>query len=99
MRRAHLASLLKEHCLVEGGDSNVKQWLKDEGLDASVANALKVCLQPEMFSPASCPNSAPLCSLKKDLSDCSHMKCPFCSSPHAKLSVTSSDVRLRCHRP
>ena len=45
MRRAHLASLLKEHCLVEGGDSNVKQWLKDEGLDASVATALKVCLQ------------------------------------------------------
>ncbi|CAL5220251.1 g2231 [Coccomyxa viridis] len=40
-KRAHLASLLKEHCLVEGGDSNVKQWLKDEGLDASVATALK----------------------------------------------------------
>ena len=40
--RSHLASLLKEHCLVEGGDSNVKQWLKDVGVDGSVASALKV---------------------------------------------------------
>ena len=45
--RAHLASLLKEHCLVEGGDSNVKQWLKDEGLDASVAHALKARFKAE----------------------------------------------------
>ena len=52
-RRSHLASLLKEHCLVEGGDSNVKQWLKDEGLDASVAAALKVCLQAEMLHSGS----------------------------------------------
>ena len=40
--RSHLASLLKEHCLVEGGDSNVKQWLKDVGVNGSVASALKV---------------------------------------------------------
>lgn len=30
---------------MEGGDSNVKQWLKDEGVDSSVPAALKVrCL-------------------------------------------------------
>ena len=40
--RSHLASLLKEHCLVKGGDSNVKQWLKDVGVNGSVASALKV---------------------------------------------------------
>lgn len=48
MRRSHLASLLKEHCLVEGGDSNVKQWLKDEGIESSVAGALKVCSYTEI---------------------------------------------------
>ena len=48
MRRSHLASLLKEHCLVEGGDSNVKQWLKDEGVESSVAGALKVCSYAEI---------------------------------------------------
>lgn len=28
---------------MDGGDSNVKQWLKDEGVDSSVSAALKVC--------------------------------------------------------
>lgn len=67
MRRAHLASLLKEHCLVEGGDSNVKQWLKDEGLDASVATALKVCFQAEMLCPGYRLNSAAFCHPHKDV--------------------------------
>lgn len=58
MRRSHLASLLKEHCLVEGGESNVKQWLKDEGLDASVAGALKVCFQATMGTPRWCLDTA-----------------------------------------
>ena len=30
---------------MDGGDSNVKQWLKDEGVDSSVSAALKVCPQ------------------------------------------------------
>ena len=49
--RSHLASLLKEHCLVEGGDSNVKQWLKDVGVNGSVASALKVgCWRTQLLA-------------------------------------------------
>ena len=40
--RAQLANLLKEHCLVAGGDSNVTQWLKDEGVDVPLGSILKV---------------------------------------------------------
>ncbi|CAL8470616.1 g10158 [Coccomyxa elongata] len=40
-KRSVLASLLKEHCLVEGGDSNVSQWLKDEGINAPIGSVLK----------------------------------------------------------
>ena len=40
--RSQLANLLKEHCLVAGGDTNVSQWLKDEGSDASLSSILKV---------------------------------------------------------
>lgn len=39
-----LANLLKEHCLVEGGDANVSQWLKDEGINAPIGSVLKVIL-------------------------------------------------------
>lgn len=28
---------------MEGGDSNVSQWLKDEGCGASIGSVLKVC--------------------------------------------------------
>ena len=39
--RSQLANLLKEHCLVAGGDTNVSQWLKDESSDASLSSILK----------------------------------------------------------
>ena len=32
----HLAQLLKEHCLIEGGDLQVAAFIKDEGYDASL---------------------------------------------------------------
>ena len=41
-----LANLLKEHCLVEGGDANVAQWLKDEGINAPIGSVLKVITRP-----------------------------------------------------
>ncbi|KAK9904020.1 hypothetical protein WJX75_002682 [Coccomyxa subellipsoidea] len=40
-KRSMLANLLKEHCLVEGGDANVSQWLKDEGINAPIGSVLK----------------------------------------------------------
>ena len=44
MCREHLANLLKEHCLVNGGDTNVTQWLKEEGTNASLTSILKARL-------------------------------------------------------
>ena len=40
--RSQLANLLKEYCLVEEGDSNVAQWLKDEGVNAPIGHVIKV---------------------------------------------------------
>ena len=42
--REHLANLLKEHCLMVGGDTNVTQWLKEEGINASLPSILKAGL-------------------------------------------------------
>ena len=36
----HLAQLLKEHCLIEGGDLQVAAFIKDEGYDASLPSLL-----------------------------------------------------------
>ncbi|KAK9825657.1 hypothetical protein WJX81_006313 [Elliptochloris bilobata] len=39
--RRHLATLLKEHALVEGGDLQVATWIKDEGFDTTVTSVLQ----------------------------------------------------------
>ena len=45
MTRKHLATLLKEHCLVEGGDLQVATWVKDEGFDTTIPSVMQVqCL-------------------------------------------------------
>jgi len=36
----HLAQLLKEHCLVEGGELQVASWIRDEGYDAPIPAVL-----------------------------------------------------------
>ena len=51
--RSQLANLLKEHCLVAGGDTNVSQWLKDESSDASLSSILK--------ARSACLTQYPLC--------------------------------------
>ena len=43
--RRHLATLLKEHALVEGGDLQVATWIKDEGFDTTVTSVLQVSLK------------------------------------------------------
>ncbi len=43
--RRHLAGLLKEHSLVEGGDLQVATWIKDEGFDTTVTSVLQVSLK------------------------------------------------------
>ena len=43
--RRHLATLLKEHALVEGGDLQVATWIKDEGFDTTVTSVLQVGLK------------------------------------------------------
>lgn len=37
---------------MEGGDANVAQWLKDEGINAPIGSVLKVRQSP--FSPPNC---------------------------------------------
>lgn len=32
---------------MEGGDSNVSQWLKDEGINAPIGSVLKVNTEPD----------------------------------------------------
>ena len=44
--RRHLAGLLKEHSLVEGGDLQVATWIKDEGFDTTIPSVMQV-LQSE----------------------------------------------------
>ena len=41
--RRHLAGLLKEHSLVEGGDLQVATWIKDEGFDTTIPSVMQVC--------------------------------------------------------
>ena len=41
-RRRHLATLLKEHALVEGGDLQVATWIKDEGFDTTIPSVMQV---------------------------------------------------------
>ena len=40
--RRHLAGLLKEHSLVEGGDLQVATWIKDEGFDTTIPSVMQV---------------------------------------------------------
>ena len=40
--RRHLAGLLKEHSLVEGGDLQVATWIKDEGFDTTISSVMQV---------------------------------------------------------
>ena len=40
--RRHLATLLKEHALVEGGDLQVATWIKDEGFDTTIPSVMQV---------------------------------------------------------
>lgn len=40
--RTALASLLKEHCLVDSGSDAVSQWLKEEGISAPLGAVLLV---------------------------------------------------------
>ena len=58
--RSQLANLLKEHCLVAGGDTNVSQWLKDEGSDASLSSILKVP-RASFFMTALCWHTGKQC--------------------------------------
>ncbi|CAL8461977.1 g1508 [Coccomyxa elongata] len=39
--RRHLAGLLKEHSLVEGGDLQVATWIKDEGFDTTIPSVMQ----------------------------------------------------------
>ena len=48
--RRHLAGLLKEHSLVEGGDLQVATWIKDEGFDTTISSVMQVMHVPACTS-------------------------------------------------
>lgn len=50
--RRHLAGLLKEHSLVEGGDLQVATWIKDEGFDTTIPSVMQVLQSEPLQDPA-----------------------------------------------
>jgi hypothetical protein len=45
-----MAGLLKEHCLVEGGDLQVATWIKDEGFDTTIPSVMQVITRNSHFT-------------------------------------------------
>jgi len=57
--RRHLAGLLKEHSLVEGGDLQVATWIKDEGFDTTIPSVMQVLHSSPMQGHDPTPSCVP----------------------------------------
>ena len=80
--RRHLAGLLKEHSLVEGGDLQVATWIKDEGFDTTIPSVMQVQHPNSMHMLVRDLNGGlPLC--KKE--HVHHATCCACSADAASL--------------
>lgn len=82
--RRHLAGLLKEHSLVEGGDLQVATWIKDEGFDTTIPSVMQVLHSSPMQGHDPTPSCLPPAQ-ERPPRHLSRLACLFrsCQSRHA----------------